>query len=99
MASIAGAAPHNLPRLTHAEAFAAAYREAARAVARHVSSPQDYFVEVEPQKGGRELWFHLWHKTAFAPENRNSIGNPGGKCLDVVYDTKKHKVVHDWAWQ
>jgi hypothetical protein len=74
------------------------YREAALAVARHITSPADYFARVEPQDG-HELVFHLWHKTAFLPENRGGAGNPGGKCLDVVYDTKKHKIVQDWAWQ
>ena len=93
------AAAKDLPRLTQTAAFPPPYRDAARAVARHVTSPSDYFVRVEPQKNGREPVFHLWHKTAFLPQNRGSVGNPGGKCLDVVHDTKKHKVVHDWAWQ
>ena len=95
----AGATPKDLPRLTQTASFPSPYRDAARAVARHVASPSDYFAQVEPQKGGNELVFHLWHKTAFLPQNRGAAGNPGGKCLDVGYDTKKRKVVHDWAWQ
>jgi len=99
VAVFAAPAPKNLPRLTKTVAFPSAYRDAARAVARHIASPSDYFAQVEPQNDGGELVFHLWHKTAFLPQNRGGVGNPGGKCLDVVYDTKKHKVVHDWAWQ
>jgi hypothetical protein len=87
------------PPLTQSAAFPQEYREAVLAVARYVGSPQDFFAEIEPQKGGRELVFHLWHKSAFTPENIGAAGNPGGKCRDVVYDTKKHKVTQTWWWQ
>ena len=100
IATTAGAAPQKKPpQLTRTEAFATQYREAVRAVARYVGSPKDFFAEIEPKDGGRELWFHLWHKTAFTPENRYVAGNPGGQCRDVVYDTRKHKVTHTWWWQ
>jgi hypothetical protein len=80
------------PPLTRRTAFPEQFRDAVRAVARYVGSPQDFFAEIEPQKDGRELVFHLWHKSAFTPENIGAAGNPGGKSRDVGYDTKKHRV-------
>ena len=94
---IVGMATHGKPQtkpppLTRTTPFPEQFRDAVRAVARYVRSPQDFFAEIEPQKDGRELVFHLWHKSAFTPENIGAAGNPGGKCRDVVYDTKKHRV-------
>jgi hypothetical protein len=43
--------------------------------------------------------FHLWHESAFLPENRNVVGNPGGKCRDVWYDPEKRTVVKVFWWQ
>jgi hypothetical protein len=83
------------PPLTRTTAFPEQFRDAAR----HVGSPQDFFAEIEPQKDGRELVFHLWHKRAFTPENIGAAGNPVGKCRDVVYDTKKHRVTQTRWWQ
>jgi len=98
---IVGMATHAEPQtkpapLTRTTAFPEQYRDAVRAVARYVGSPQDFFAEIEPQKDGRELVFHLWHKSAFTPEDIGAAGNPGGKCRDVVYDTKKHSVTQTW---
>ena len=91
------------PPLLKIAAFPEAYREAARAVAASVShegeKPSEFFAEIEPEKGGRILVFHLWHKSAFTRENIGSPGNPGGKCRDVLYDTKKHRVTQTWGWQ
>jgi hypothetical protein len=57
------------------------------AVARYVGSPQDFFAEIEPQKDGSELVFHLWHKSAFTLENIAAAGK------------KKHRVTQTRWWQ
>jgi hypothetical protein len=83
------AEPQTKPRpLTRTTAFPEQFRDAVRAVARYVGSPQDFFAEIEPQKDGRELVLHLWHKSAFTPENIGAAGNPGGKCAMLCMTRK-----------
>ncbi len=89
--------------LLDVEALPAAYREGARAVAASLTGegekPEEFYCEVEDKEEGRIQVFHLWHESAFLPENRGMAGNPGGKCRDVWYDTRQRKVVETLGWQ
>jgi len=81
--------------------FPSQYREALAAVAlelrRDGEDPTEYIAAIDG--GHDQLTFHLWHTTAFLPENACSIGNPGGRCVDFVYDTKTRAVVAKLGWQ
>jgi hypothetical protein len=89
--------------LVDTAAFPAQYREAARAVALSLSQvgedPKEFFAAIDSESGGRVLVFHLWHTSAFEPQNVNVPGNPGGKCRNVIYDTESHKVTRTLFWQ
>jgi len=91
------------PPLANVDAFPEGYREAARTVAGALAQTgeraEEFYAEVEPQEGGQRLIFHLWHESAFEAENRNVVGNPGGKCRDVYYDARQHKVTQTLFWQ
>jgi hypothetical protein len=83
--------------------FPAEYLEAARTVAASLEeqgeSARAFSAEVEPKENGRILVFHLWHENAFEPQHRNTVGNPGGKCRDVLYDATRRKVTQTLFWQ
>ena len=91
------------PALVAVMAFPEQYREPARAVAKDLSQqgeePKDFFTEIEPGEGGQTVVFHLWHKSAFEPQNAHMLGNPGGKCRDVWYDLESGKVTQTLFWQ
>lgn len=85
-------------------AFPAKYRSAARAVADAVvdsgERPSEFFAEVEAGRPDGMIVFHLWHQSAWKPGNRGFVvGNPGGKCRDVLFDPKRGQVVETLAWQ
>jgi hypothetical protein len=97
------AARRMLTPLVKVDDFPMSQREAAKAVAASIQAskenPKEFFVRVDAKEDGRLLVFHLWHASAFAPENRGVKGNPGGKCRDVEYDTKQNKVTQTRAWR
>lgn len=96
-------APPKPAPLTDVDAFAEAHRQAARSVAAsltaHGERPQEFYAEIEAGAGGRVLIFHLWHQSAFEPDNRHVAGNPGGKCRDVHYDVARREVTATLFWQ
>ncbi len=83
--------------------FPAEYQEAARSVAasllEHGEIPKEFSADVESKDEGKILVFHLWHESAFEPQNRHAVGNPGGKCRDVKYDVTRCKVTKTLFWQ
>jgi len=79
-------------------AFAAKYHEGILAVAAAVENPEEFFVEIEEVRGPVYV-FHLWHQSAFLPQNRGLMGNPGGKCRDVRFDPATRKIVSILFWQ
>lgn len=91
------------PRIVDGEKFPAEYRQAAQDVAASLTQggddPAAFHAEVEKTEEGQVLVFHLWHESAFLPENRNVAGNPGGKCRNVWYDVKQNKVIEALFWQ
>ena len=92
-----------LPALLDMEAFPEQYRDAARAVAASVADagedPKEFYAQVEPKDSSRLLVFHLWHRSAFEPQNIGMLGNPGGKCRDVWYDMDSRKATKTLFWQ
>ncbi|HBO97159.1 MAG TPA: hypothetical protein DE315_06275 [Candidatus Omnitrophica bacterium] len=92
-----------LPALLDMEAFPEQYRDAARAVAASVAGagedPKEFYAQVEPKDSSRLLVFHLWHRSAFEPQNIGMLGNPGGKCRDVWYDMDSRKATKTLFWQ
>jgi hypothetical protein len=100
--------PNDQPRpkpipLVKVDAFAAEHREAVRTVAASLAEngekAEEFYADVEPKAGGRILLFHLWHESAFEPQNRDAPGNPGGKCRDVEYDVRQRRVSQSLFWQ
>jgi len=67
----------------------------ARALREAGEDPAGFFVGHEAQAGPR---LHLWHRSAFTPENRRMLGNPGGKCRDALCD-ESGKLQRFLFWQ
>ena len=97
--------PHLFGR-GHLEALAAVTGE----VVRGGGMPDEYYAQVEPpdedivstlklRERRSYLVFHLWHVSAFSPENRGVDGNPGGRCMSMLYDKRQKKVVEKWGWK
>ena len=82
-------------------AFLQEQRDAAVAVAAELRSsgeePSEFFATVTDST--ETLVFHLWHDSAFAPENANVVGNPGGRCRDAHYDKATRAVTKVLYWQ
>jgi hypothetical protein len=90
------------PLVGEGENIAKEHREAAKAVAASLrdagDDPKEFSCQIEASAEG-QLIFHLWHESAFLPENRDVRGNPGGRCRDVYYDPAQKKVVKTLWWQ
>jgi hypothetical protein len=91
------------PALTDSAALLPEHRAAAAAVATFLTqkgeNPKEFFAKIERAPSGKELVFHLWHQTAFEPQNRNVVGNPGGKNRDVYFDISSGTVSRMLFWQ
>ena len=89
--------------LADAGAFPADRRAGARAVADAVArsgeQPEEFFAEVEVRRADGVVVFHLWHRSAWDPENQGACGNPGGKCRDVYFDPRLGEVIQTLFWQ
>lgn len=85
-------------RLTQASAFPAKHQEAIAAASRAVEKPNEFFVEIEDSKESETI-LHLWHESAFYPENLGMTGNPGGKCRDIRFDTRTRRIISTLLWQ
>ncbi len=83
------------------ESFSPEHRAPAKVVAAELRSggedPSEFFASVTERPD--VLIFHLWHQSAFAPENANVVGNPGGKCRDAYYDKASGTVSKTLFWQ
>ena len=60
--------------------------------------PAEFYAEIETRSDGIVI-VHLWHESAFSPENRGVVGNPGGKCRDLYYDPKENRITQKLFWQ
>ncbi len=96
--------PEKAPTLAQVAAFPKEFQSGAKAVAssiqQHGENPSEFHAVAEGPINGT-LIFHLWHQSAFTPENRNPalVGNPGGKCRDVTFDIATNKVLSTALWQ
>ena len=90
------------PALMNQKDLPAKYQEAAKSVAAVLASekedPREFKAEVQ-EKGETAYVFHLWHISAFTPGNKGAVGNPGGRCRDIVYDVKSRKASKSVFWQ
>lgn len=76
----------SLPRLS--DAIGLLPEEVAKVqsdLTREGEDPAEFRVEVERVRDGEACILHLWHESAFLPESRNMVGNPGGRCRDIIY--------------
>jgi hypothetical protein len=99
----AGAVAVGARPLTDTSWFRSDLRAAALAVAADLrllrDDPNEFYVTLEPRAFGTVVIFHLWHRSAFYPENAQFDGNPGGKCLDVWYDLERQAITRRLVWQ
>jgi hypothetical protein len=90
------------PGLKYLIELPAKYQKAAERVAAVLISekedPSQFKAEVE-ENGKETFVFHLWHISAFKAENAGAVGNPGGKCRDIVYDVKSGRASASMFWQ
>lgn len=97
--------PAGLLPLADPGAFPDEYRPTARAVADALAGggerSEEFFAQVEGSWAGAAgvVAFHLWHRSAWEPGNRTAVGNPGGKCRDVWFDSSREQVVKTLFWQ
>ena len=84
-------------------AFPPEHQAAIRACADELKSdgenPAEFYAEVDASTRSDKLVIHLWHQSAFSRENRDVVGNPGGKCRDFHFDPKQKRVTHKLFWQ
>lgn len=82
-----------------AEKFPQKYQSALAVVTTELKKdgdiPSEFFADVKESEKGIE--FHLWHKSAFLPENRNVVGNPGDLGRTMIY--KNGTIVSKLWWQ
>src|SRR6185295_814291 len=63
-------------------------------------NPKHFFVSIDPARDKAGVWtFHLWHRSAFLTANWRMMGNPGGKCRDILYDVKAKRIDKVLFWQ
>ena len=61
--------------------------------------PADFYVGAKVESRGEHLVFALWHRDAFLPENKNMLGNPGGKCRNALCVKKTSGFERFLFWQ
>ena len=69
------------------------------ALAQSGEVPSEFYAVVQTRAADQVAVFHLWHSSAFLPENRGVVGNPGGKCRDIEYDLVGQQVSRTLWWQ
>lgn len=58
---------------------------------------EEFYVTTSIEPG--RIIFHLWHESAFFPVNCGTLGNPGGRCRDFVYDEFSKRISEKRKWQ
>jgi hypothetical protein len=59
--------------------------------------PSEFYVSGITRKG-KIIVLPLWHISAF-PLKQRTVGNPGGKCRNLEYDTVTGRITGEFFWQ
>jgi hypothetical protein len=88
-------------KLTELAALPAEFHLAAEAAANYLKGkgeePSEFYVR-DISRRGKTIVLPLWHISAFALEQR-AVGNPGGKCRNLEYDTLTGRITGELFWQ
>ena len=88
-------------RLTDLVALPVEFRAAAEAAANHLrrkgEDPSEFYVS-NISRLGETIILPLWHISAF-PLKQRVVGNPGGKCRNLEYDTVTGRITGELFWQ
>ena len=88
-------------KLTDLALLPVEFRAAAEAAASHLKGkgeePSEFYVS-DISRQGNTIVLPLWHITAFPPKQR-VVGNPGGKCRNLEYDTITGRITGELFWQ
>ena len=88
-------------KLTDLDALPAEFRVAAEAAASYLKGkgeqPSEFYVR-DIFRRDKMIVLPLWHVSAFAVEQR-ALGNPGGKCRNLEYDTVTGRITKELFWQ
>jgi hypothetical protein len=57
-------------------------------------NPREFKAEIEEKNG--TYVFHLWHVSGLG---NPVVGNPGGKCRDIIYDLASRTASKSTFWQ
>jgi hypothetical protein len=88
-------------KLTELGTLPAAFRAAAEAAANYLKGkgeqPSEFFVS-DISRTAKTIILPLWHISAFRLKQR-AVGNPGGKCRNLEYDTVTGRITGEYFWQ
>ena len=88
-------------KLTELVALPAEFRSAAEAAAKYLKEkgeePSEFYVG-DISRTGKTIVLPLWHISAF-PLRQRTLGNPGGKCRNLEYDTVTGRITAEVFWQ
>jgi hypothetical protein len=86
--------------ITSVDAFPIEQRELVRAASAEIlrtgQRPAEFYGKVRTGQDGATV--DLWHQTAFLPEYRGVVGNPGGRSFTVYFD-RDGRVTKRLNWQ
>ena len=87
--------------LTDLAALPAEFHAAAEAAANYLKGigeqPSEFYIS-DISRTGKTIVLPLWHISAFALKQR-TVGNPGGKCRNLEYDTVTGRITGELFWQ
>ena len=83
--------------------FPAEHREAILAATRELrnqeENPCEFFADIGESDEEFVTVVQLWHADAFRPENFGAVGNPGGKCRNMYFDSRAGSITTTLFWQ
>ena len=89
-------------RFEDSQSFPTPFRDAASAVMAAVEKnglkPAMYFIRFKYGPERQILKFELWDVRAF-PLDSQSVGNPGGECRTIEYNSAKKMVTRIYGWR
>ncbi|HZL43056.1 MAG TPA: hypothetical protein VFD66_07220 [Verrucomicrobiae bacterium] len=89
-------------RFEDSQSFPTPFRDAAAAVMAAVEKnglkPAMYFIRFKYGPGRQILTFELWDVRAFPLDSRR-VGNPGGECRTIEYNSVEKMVTRIYGWR